>query len=169
MLDKIHTQHQEFLGHHPLLDSWLNARQELLVDYMHLAGLNPKRHTTAIDNNELQTFCDKLVDYVSIGHFEVYNYIFQAFENASGTSLKTAQSLYPKLRVTTDLILDFNDKYSDPNDEILGKVDDDLNKLGPVFELRFELEDKMLKTLKVVEFICNFAPEQTTTKQASQS
>ena len=94
-------------------------------------------------------FCEQLVDYVSSGHFEVYNIIFAAFENATGHALEQAQTLYPKLKVSTDLALDFNDKYSDPSDDDLLELDEDLNKLGPLLENRFDTEDELMKALNI--------------------
>lgn len=140
-------------SHHPagfsVIQTWLHARQELLVEFVRLAGLNPDRHRSEIDVEELQIFCEQLVDYVSSGHFEVYNIIFAAFENATGHALEQAQTLYPKLKISTDVALDFNDKYSDPSDDDLLDLDADLNKLGPLLENRFNTEDELMQALNI--------------------
>ncbi len=144
-----HSQ-QQWRNIHPMIDAWLNARQSLLVEYMLLAGLNPNRARTHINPEILQKFCEQLVDYVSTGHFEVYNFIFESLEKASGDPLELAKKIYPKLRVSTDFALDFNDKYNHVNEDNLLNIDHDLNKLGPLLEHRFEIEDKLIQALDII-------------------
>lgn len=159
MQDKISKSNQELRGKHSMIDTWLIARQELLVEYVHIAGLSPKRQRQHVDLDELQQFCNQLLDYVSTGHFEIYNYMFQAFENATGPALEHAQKLYPQLKRSTDIVLDFNDKYSDASEECLLDLDDDLNKLGPMLENRFDTEDRLMKTLDILPLLQRFYPE----------
>jgi regulator of sigma D len=57
-----------------------------------------------------------------------------------------ANALYPRISETTDVALDFNDKYAEAaQDNILANFDTDLSKLGEVLELRFELEDELIE------------------------
>jgi hypothetical protein len=53
------------------------------------------------------------MDYLSAGHFEIYNDIAKACEIKGEQSLALAQQLYPKISASTDVALSFNDKYAE--------------------------------------------------------
>jgi len=153
MLTKLEQTKQALAGKHKAIDDWLDARQALLVEYMRLAGLTPARskQRSLPRQEDLQHFCNKLVDYVSAGHFEIYHHVVTAFEQASGETLALAKRIYPHIRASTEFALEFNDKYSDPDEAQLLVLDDDLNELGQVLEDRFKQEDRLVKALHVVE------------------
>ena len=153
MLTKLEQTKQALAGKHKAIDDWLDARQALLVGYMQLAGLTPARtkQRSLPKTEELHQFCDRLVDYVSAGHFEIYHHVVTAFEQASGETLELAKRIYPHIRNSTEFALEFNDKYSDADEAQLLLLDDDLNELGPVLEKRFKQEDRLVKALHVVE------------------
>ena len=59
----------------------------------------------------LQHFCEILVDYVSAGHFEVYEQLTseaKAFGDQRG--LELAKQIYPRIEVITEVALAFNDR-----------------------------------------------------------
>ena len=87
----------------------------------------------------------------SAGHFEIYNHVVTAFEQASGDKLELAKRIYPHIRACTEFALEFNDKYSNADEAQLLQLDEDLNQLGPVLEDRFKQEDRLVKALQVVE------------------
>lgn len=156
MLTKLEHTKQALSGKHKAIDDWLDARQALLVEYIHLAGLMPSRgkQRSLPKPDELQQFCVKLLDYVSAGHFEIYHHVVAAFEQASGETLDLAKQIYPKIRASTEFALNFNDKYCAPDEEQWLQLDDDLNQLGPVLEERFKQEDRLVKALHVIESLC---------------
>ncbi|PJG58126.1 sigma D regulator [Aeromonas cavernicola] len=153
MLTRLEQTTQALAGKHRAIDDWLDARQDLLVEYMKLAGMSPARSKQRClpDQQALQHFCNKLVDYVSAGHFEIYNHVVTAFEQASGDTLELAKRIYPHIRTSTEKALEFNDKYSDADEAQLLLLDEDLNELGPMLEDRFKQEDRLVKALRVVE------------------
>ncbi|MBL0457577.1 sigma D regulator [Aeromonas enteropelogenes] len=153
MLTKLEQTKQALAGKHKAIDDWLDERQALLVEYMRLAGLTPARAKQRClpKPEELQHFCDKLVDYVSAGHFEIYHHVVTAFEQASGETLELAKRIYPHIRTSTEFALEFTDKYSEADEAQLLLLDEDLNQLGPVLEERFKQEDRLVKALHVVE------------------
>lgn len=53
---------------HQLIDRWLHERQQLVQAFDALSGIQ----APAPNAEELQHFCQLLLDYVSAGHFEVY-------------------------------------------------------------------------------------------------
>ncbi|MBR9727542.1 sigma D regulator [Shewanella intestini] len=150
MLTKLEKAEQRWGGSNSLIDQWLNNRRKLLIQYFTLAGLAPytRAEKSLPSTDEIKQFCAQLVDYVSEGHFEVYDNLVSACEKNSATSKNTAQLLLPQISKSTDLALDFNDKYSEMADEkILYQLDGDLSALAQTMESRFELEDKLLEIL----------------------
>lgn len=149
MLNKLERAQRQWGGSNTLVDNWLNKRQELLVTYCQVAGLPPfdaKAHSLP-STGEVQDFCEKLVDYVSAGHFEIYNEVVSQCEIHGRDSLQLAELLLPKITETTDVALDFNDKYAERPHPDLNNLDDDLSRLVQGMEIRFGLEDQLLDTL----------------------
>jgi regulator of sigma D len=104
--------------------------------------LDPKNNYDA----ELQQFCEIMVDYVSVGHFEVFEQITkeaEIFGNDQG--LDKSPELIDKIQTTTELILDFNDKYITAED--LDALIIDLAALGETFVQRFADEDVLIDLL----------------------
>lgn len=150
MLKSLEKAKQEWGGSHSAIDSWLQERQELLVIYCKLAGLPPyERSDQALpQKNEILEFCQILMDYLSAGHFEIYDDLVKACSEKGPKSLKLAQSLYPKIAASTDIALSFNDDYANANEEsLLPKFDEDLSTLGQSLEQRFEFEDELIENL----------------------
>ncbi|WP_024871374.1 Rsd/AlgQ family anti-sigma factor [Tolumonas lignilytica] len=146
-LDKIR---QQVAGKHPAIDAWLNVRRNLLVEYMQLAGLMPPYRKTLPDNEALSDFCGRLVDYVSAGHFEIYEILIDAYEKIDGRHLSLTNRLIDRIQDTTEAILDFNERYSDIKDDELPELETDLSQLGLTLEERFKLEDKLVLVLDVL-------------------
>ncbi|MCE2572746.1 sigma D regulator [Motilimonas eburnea] len=150
MLTKLERAKQEWGGTSHIIDNWLNDRQKVLVEYCEMAGLPPyaKEHQALPTLEQVQGFCQSLVDYMSTGHFEIYDQVVSECEKHGAESAKLAQELYPKISQTTDSALEFNDKYGDQlGDDAATDFDSDLSKLGQIMEQRFELEDQLLATL----------------------
>lgn len=124
-------------------------RAEMLALFCQVAGLEPfKQHKPDKPPHELlQEFCQVLVDYIAAGHFSLYERIVNGKERRKDTA-KLAEQLYPRIKETTDVAMDFNDKYDfEKKHEISDDLQNDLSKLGEELALRIELEDKLLKAL----------------------
>lgn len=149
MLTKIEKAKQQWGGTNKLIDNWLEKRRELIVNYCQIAGLPPfESDNQALPATDaIQEFCNKLVDYVSTGHFEVYKELVSRCETHGQSSLEQAEQIIPKITDTTDISLDFNDKYAETNDAVLDLFDRHLSTLIEGLEQRFELEDRLLLTL----------------------
>lgn len=127
------------------IDRWLQERQELLVIYCSLSDIasDPDKIERG---GELNALCQVMVDYVSAGHFEIYNQLLEEgreFDDKIG--LKKASALYQSVDETTEYILDFNDKYQETDD--MDSIASDLSRLGEVLVARFEAEDGMIQVL----------------------
>ena len=93
--------------------------------------------------------CEVLVDYVSAGHFEVYEQLIQEAREFNDGGLELAAKLYPRIEQTTEVALNFNDRLDGRE---LSEVDvrelfNELSRLGEVLESRFEMEDFLIENL----------------------
>lgn len=150
MLTKLEQAQQKYGGANTVIDAWLTERQELLVKYCKLAGLPPfETEANALpETREVNSFCQLLIDYLSAGHFEVYNDIVKQCQEHGPESAKLAEEVYPQITATTDLLVNFNDKYTNISAKTdLSGFDNDLSKVGQILEQRLELEDELIHTL----------------------
>ncbi|TQV82521.1 sigma D regulator [Exilibacterium tricleocarpae] len=148
MLENCESARERWGGVSDIIDRWLQERQDMLVLYCNLS------HTTDADSPDsergpkLQRLCQIIVDYVSAGHFEVYDQLMrEGREFKNDDALREAGKLYSSIDKTTEFILDFNDKYQETDD--LSSLAKDLSELGEVMETRFEAEDRMIAVLHV--------------------
>ncbi len=129
-----------------MVDKWLQERQEMLVLYCQLAGLEPYTPDMSV-KQLLRSFCQLLVDYIAFGHFEIFERISRGEERRSQV-LEIAEEVYPKIAEVADLVVAFNDKYEAEQDEqTLGQLDQDLSRLGAELASRIEMEDKLVSAL----------------------
>lgn len=147
MLENCKSAQERWGGVSEIIDRWLEERKELLVDYCELSN--------AVKNDQgeelggmLRKLCQIMVDYVSAGHFEVYEQLMQEAKDFDDTEgLRLAGGLYKTIDATTEDILDFNDKYQETDD--LDALNADLSKVGEWLATRFEAEDRMIEVLHV--------------------
>lgn len=145
MLENCKTAKERWGGVSEIIDRWLEERQEMLVQYCALSGLNEEL-SDAQRGEKLRSFCQILVDYVSAGHFEVYDQLIKEgreFDDAD--ALQEASKLYDVVDKTTEKLLDFNDKYLETDD--LAVLTSDLSQLGEALEIRFSAEDRLIAVL----------------------
>lgn len=132
-------------GTHEMVDKLLAERQQMLVLFYKLAGLKPE----PVDSREqdLQRFCEVLVDYSAFGHFEIYERIIDGRERRTSV-VEVAREVYSKIAETSDFAVEFNDKY-DSSDHLLDlhSLEADLSKLGEELAVRIELEDRIINAL----------------------
>ena len=142
MLHQLESTKAKWGGKCKAVDNWLQSRQDLLVSFCHLAGINSTSGSLP-ESTEITLFCESLVDYLSAGHFEVFDMLVK--EDREGAALK--QKFYPKLTKTTDAALRFNDRFAEsmPAQEAL--FDEALADLGETLEERFKLEDSLISYL----------------------
>ena len=150
MLTKLEQAEQRWGGANKVIDQWLNHRRTLLIQYFDIAGFSASgRADKSLPSIEdVKEFCAQLVDYVSEGHFEVYDQVVTACATHGQSSKDSANKLLPQINNSTDVALDFSDKYSEnTNADTWFNFDDDLSKLAQNMEQRFELEDQLLEIL----------------------
>ncbi len=145
MLENCKTAKERWGGVSDIIDRWLEERQAMLVQYCALSGLD--QNLSDLQRGEkLRSFCQILVDYVSAGHFEVYDQLIKEgreFDDAE--ALQEASKLYDTIDTTTERLLDFNDKYLETDD--VSSLSSDLSLLGEALEVRFSTEDRLISVL----------------------
>ncbi len=135
-----------------LIAKLLAERQQLLVLFNRLGELKTCGALAAVQSL-LQRFCQLLVDYMALGHFEVY----QSLDGQAGDSQRyrrlkrLATALHPRIATTTQAALAFNDRYDCQAEcEIHTAFWDDLSGLGEVLATRIELEDRLFQAVEAV-------------------
>ncbi|WP_058914224.1 Rsd/AlgQ family anti-sigma factor [Entomohabitans teleogrylli] len=145
MLNHLESLAKRVEGSNELVDHWLHIRKHLLVSYYHLVGLKPgKESHAALDEKALDDFCQGLVDYLSAGHFKIYEHIIR--EMKGNSPLLAASQLYPQLEHNTQRIMDYYESH------LVEAIDHDnclefqqvLSELGEALAERFLLEDKLI-------------------------
>jgi len=128
-----------------------SERAELLALYCRVAGVAPFYDDDAGDSIKtqelLQSLCQIMIDYLSMGHFSLYERIARGRERRQNLN-QMAEELYPVIAKTTEVALHFNDKYDcEDHCELGNDFEQDLSSLGEALATRIELEDKILRVL----------------------
>lgn len=146
MLESCATAQERWGGVHKLIDRWLAERKQLVQQYTELRDASENEQVT---QTTLESFCDILVDYVSAGHFEVYEQLIreaEEFQDQGGLAL--ARQLYPRIETITQSAVEFNDHYGRAgSDGDRGLMYERLLHLGAFLHERFELEDCLIEVL----------------------
>lgn len=146
MLEKCRNAQERWGGVSEIIDHWLEERQELISTFVHL----PEQSVEEGLSKQVERFCELLMDYLSSGHFEVYEQLLREGSEFDDGSVEAAQTLFPKIQISTDAALDFNDKYAASGTltvRLVKEMANDLSVLGERLEERFELEDQMISVL----------------------
>lgn len=95
----------------------------------------------------LNDFLEILVDYIASGHFGLYRRIAEGKERRHPV-VATAQEILPQISQTTDIAIDFSDRYEVANDARLSEnLAADLSLLAEQVTTRIELEDRLILAL----------------------
>ncbi|MGQ8776972.1 sigma D regulator [Serratia sp. NA_112.1] len=148
MLNRLESLTQRVGGSNELVDQWLQARKQLLVAYCALVGIKPnKEKHTPLNEKALENFCHNLVDYLSAGHFHIYDRIIKQVEGASSPKMSLAVNIYPKLWTNTEQIMAFHDRYTDADidQDLCLELHQALSDIGETLAARFTLEDRLIQ------------------------
>lgn len=146
MLEKCRTAKERWGGVSEIIDTWLESRQHLISCFVHL----PEQSVTQQLIEHLREFCLLTTDYLSSGHFEVYEQLLNEGSEFNDGSVEKAQTFFPQIQKSTDFALDFNDDYATVEDLTVQEVRtlaNRLSDLGVMLEERFALEDELIAVL----------------------
>lgn len=147
MLEGCKTAQERWGGVHVIIDRWLAQRRQLLELGVYL---RERGDFTPTDTPKIQSFCELLVDYVSAGHFTVYEQLaIEAKEFRDDAAVVLLRELLPQIDSTTEIAIEFNDKYDTKEhcNEQLEALPFSLQALAVVMAERFEYEDQLIKEL----------------------
>lgn len=132
-----------------MIDTWLKERQSLILLLCAVDGLREYTPQGTPVFVKVQAFCEIMLDYVSAGHFEIYEKLVQEAENFGDDASELVDAMYPKLRQSTEMALWFNDKYenSDKCADNIDALTRDMSLIAESLSERFELEDRLIADL----------------------
>lgn len=146
MLNQLEVLTARVGGCSDLVDFCLRSRRQLLIAYYRLVGIKPNKESlTTLDENALDSFCQGLVDYLSTGHFTVYQRFIQEMEGSE--QLAKAALIYPSLQANTEMIMQVYDTHLEKaidHDNCL-EFQNALSSVGEALEARFTLEDRFIQ------------------------
>ncbi|SHF11507.1 regulator of sigma D [Marinomonas polaris DSM 16579] len=147
MLEGCKTAQERWGGVHIIIDRWLGQRRQLLEMGIYL---RERGEFTPTDTPKIQSFCEQLVDYVSAGHFTVYEQLaLEAKEFHDDGAVVLLRELLPLIDSTTEVAIEFNDKYDTKEhcNAQLEALPFSLQALAVVMAERFQYEDQLIKEL----------------------
>ncbi len=129
------------------INTLLQERQQVLVSMCELAELESGNVPSDTVIHNLRGFNQRLVDYTALGHFEIYERIIDGKERRGNIKL-VADRVYPSISESTQLFVDFNDKYDGVDEpESLTDLYNDLSSIGEAMAERIESEDMLLREI----------------------
>lgn len=149
MLDNCKSKEERWNGVQALVNRWLAERQELVVLLFSLTDTNEFSPECDRSITRLRKFSQTLLDYTSAGHFEVYDQLAREAEEYNDGSECLLAKLFPQIKASTDIALEFNDTYdTEEHCELaLGRLKNELSLLGESLTQRFSLEDQLIAKL----------------------
>src|SRR5690554_2485066 len=99
MLENCRNARERWGGVSELIDRWLKERQELLVHYCELSALTDYSQTDMLREKFIR-LCEVLVDYVSTGHFEIYDQLIREAREFNDGGEELAAKVYPRIQET---------------------------------------------------------------------
>ena len=129
-----------------LIDNMLVERKQLLALLLQASGIKSDSPADT-DQDQLNEFCQVLVDYIAAGHFGLYERIVKKTERRRSVA-DLALKIYPSIDEATMAALSFNEKY-DPESKVqdFSALHEDLSRLGEKLTTRIELEDQLINKL----------------------
>jgi len=125
-------------------------RNSVLSQYYNLAKqTEDPNNNLSNTSDQLEEFCQELVDYMAKGHFEIYRRIEDGNERRDEI-LQLAEKIMPRINDTTQIAIAFNDLYDDISnieEEAFTQLPNYLAKLGEELATRIDLEDQFIHTL----------------------
>ena len=129
---------------HHLVSELQEERQQVWSLYCQVGKQKPFSSSTET-RSLLTEFSQLLIDYVSLGHFGIYERLLNGTERRTAV-LTAANEIYPEFSKTTESVMSFNDKYIDQKQTLsIDDLESDLSSLGEDLAKRIDLEDKLCR------------------------
>lgn len=147
MLEGCKTAQERWGGVHVIIDRWLEQRRQWVETCVYL---RERGEFTPTDTVKIQFLCEMLMDYVSAGHFAVYEQLaLEAKEFKDDSATVLLSELLPLIDSSTQIAIEFNDKYDTKEhcNAQLEALPFALQALALVMMERFQFEDLLIKEL----------------------
>lgn len=135
---------------HKEIKQLIEERNTVLSQYYNLAKYTESDDFDVNHTSELlEEFCQELVDYMAIGHFELYRRIEEGNERRDEI-IALAEKIMPRINNTTQIAVAFNDLYDNIDnltEDAFQQLPNYLAKLGEELATRIDLEDQFINTL----------------------
>lgn len=130
-----------------IVDELLTERRQVWSLYCAIGEMQPFMAGDLLDAR-LREFCQLMIDYISLGHFGIYQRIHDGTERRQRV-LEVADQVYDRIAEATDVAVSFNDQYESLAGEALcAHLAEDLSRLGEALATRSELEDQLLAAME---------------------
>lgn len=126
------------------LQSFLTARVALAVELKELSeAVEASEQITAARR---EAFCESLMDYVALGHFGLYERLFNDTDGVDESRRQLARRFYPLMMRGVQLALLFNDHNATDADyaQSQERLAFELSEIGLMLNQRFTAEDQIL-------------------------
>jgi len=145
--EKISAENNRRIRQTETIGNLLVERQEVLVSMCALAEMESAEISFEAVIKGLKSFNQALIDYTALGHFEIYERIVDGKERR-GNIRRVADRVYPSISETTQVFVEFNDKYdgADASDSV-DNLYTDLSSIGEAMADRIESEDLLLREI----------------------
>ena len=136
-----------------IIQDWRKQRETLNQDLENNIYSGLSVSTKDSPEHQLEDLCERLMDYISSGHFEVYEQLLQDSGTRPVDQNKLIKDIYRHIQRSTDKAVQFNDKYdcdglctarNNKNDETLPA---DLYRLNQALSVRYVLEEQLVEIL----------------------
>ncbi|HDZ49534.1 hypothetical protein LCGC14_0029840 [marine sediment metagenome] len=149
MLEDCKNALERWGGVHVLIDRWLDQRRNLLVSFIELKEACDSE-LEAVRKAPIDNFSEKLMDYISAGHFEIYPQLSEeakAFGDES--ALVIAAKLLERLEMSTEMVLEFDTDFGNELscEQNIARLPAWIDRLARGLTERFALEDQLIARL----------------------
>lgn len=129
-----------------LVTALQEERSEVWSLYCKIAEMKPSFANSEKVRPVLSQFLQLLIDYISLGHFGVYEHLLT--EKQQQLALDYANRIYPTFSNTTATAVSFSDAYGEGKRNFnTDRLAADLSVLGEELAKRMELEDRLCSML----------------------
>jgi len=129
-----------------IISRWKQQR-EMIHDNLEESLYSDHALQVDVQDFPIENFCESLMDYISTGHFEVYEKLLHDSTDEQESNRELLEEIYHSIETTTDLALSFNEKYK--GEQVHSSEDaslpNDLISLDNALTIRFALEDQLLE------------------------
>ena len=145
MLDNRNEKQTVYLEVESHICQWLERRQSLLVSFCEFSEFDESLPPSLENLTRLNEFCSELVDYISTGHFEMYEKLLKEAQLFGDEHVSLMSDIYPKITVTTEKFVALDAKFDGKQNLSMKDIKSALSEAGEILDQRLLLEDQLIQ------------------------